>query len=246
MESVTGENFQDFMDGNNFNPMIALAIASRGNHDEAQKILDENPDFKTKVLEGLKEMFVGIEPEEGLEMMMSQLKTTITKNEKPDERSINEKMFGSLTSLIDVCENMDGFNEDRYDINMGLINNFAIIEMLKRYNQDEEFLRVRLDVPKKLLVAIFYKKSIKYELDDNHERIKITKLLDRDDDIIKKKHFQLIEILMNCYLSISGLDLSESSDNIVPEEIYLDDKMVERIQGWLESNGLKTKSAKKQ
>ncbi len=256
MASLADETIQNFMEENDFNPMIALAVISKGNRNEAQRVLDENPNFKAKVLEKLKGMSIGYyRPEQILEIILSQLSTgplqEVISEEEPDLNQKKEQIVELLTKFITYFDNMDGVTEKSYDSNMGLINNFVTMKMLEEYQKNKEFLRSKPDAPKKLLRSIFCKCSPSYELNDNDERIRITKWTERDDVKIDKKYYKVIEILMNCYLSVMELDLSKISDNSDHAEnefddIVLEDRIVRKIETWLESNSSKTKSANKQ
>src|SRR5665811_2480874 len=93
--SITTETLQKYMEDNEFNPLIASLVVSRSSRDEAQKVMDQSPNFKSKLLEYFTE----------------------TSGWYIDEKNYNGRM----------CH----------------FTKFTVIETLKTYHRDEEFLRSR-------------------------------------------------------------------------------------------------------
>ncbi len=195
--SITTETLQKYMEDDGFNPLIASLVVSRSSRDEAQKVMDQSPDFKTKLLEYFTE----------------------TSGWYIDEKNYNGHM----------CH----------------FTKFTVIETLKTYHRDEEFLRSRPDAPKKLLRSFFCKRRTTVRYNDNNERIQRDEWVERDNYKISKRYQEVIEILMNCYLLVMKLYIPEISD-VILEDIVLEYRIVKKIQTWLQLGYPKIKSANTQ
>src|SRR5665648_79349 len=119
MASFTDKVIQNFMEDNDFSPLLALTFLSQVNENEASRVLAENPDFITKFLERQNEKRFNYD---FYVMFMSQLRTGSLWEEEPDQHTEKERISDSLDCVVESCKDMDGPGGEDYNINMVTLN----------------------------------------------------------------------------------------------------------------------------
>ncbi len=254
MTSLSDETIKNLIKIVDLDMMVALAVISnyytlgeiralhesKGIRNKVEIIFDKYPVFNLKILKRLETEIGVFDSDQLLDIIMPQIMNGPFNEGIPDQCK-NERISISLSHIVQSLSEMTFLGTEKYNRKMDVLSSFPVINMLKEYQADDECLWSNQYAPKVLLNSIFRKSILCMP-----RRYSVAG--ERENTEIDKKYYQLISILMNCYMSVTRLDQSEKKGDpkdTVDNTMILEDQIVQKIVNWLESNSTKAKSASK-